>query len=232
MPLRPSITKFLLANVSGLAPVSISRRFFLHAGSSAGAIAIVNLACAHGAKAQALTLDSIVNDPDAPIAGNPKGDVVIVAFLDYNCQYCKKSAPDLDGIVKTDGGVKLVYKDCPVLTEASVYGARMALAAKYQGAYELVHATLMRVPGRRNPQSYMEEAIASSGVDVARLKADLEAHGPEIDALIRRNVAQARALGFEGVPNFLIGPFKASGGLDYEAFKSAVAQARESARKN
>jgi len=24
-----------------------------------------------------MTLDSIVNDPDTPIAGNPKGDVVI-----------------------------------------------------------------------------------------------------------------------------------------------------------
>lgn len=232
MTLRPSTTKIPFFNVSGSESVSINRRVFLQAGLSAGAFIIANLACAHAAKAQAMTLDSIVNDPNAPIAGNPKGDVVIVAFLDYNCQYCKKSAPDLDGIVKTDGGVKLVYKDCPVLTEASVFGARMALAAKYQDAYELVHATLMRVPGKRNPQSAMEESIASSGVDVARLKADLDSHGPEIDALIRRNVAQARALGFEGVPNFLIGPLKASGGLDYEAFKSAVAQAREMARKN
>ncbi len=232
MPLRISTIKIPFVNVPESESISIDRRFFLHAGLSAGAIAIVDLVGAVGAIAQAMTLQSIANDPDAPIAGNPNGDVVIVAFLDYNCQYCKKSAPDLERIVKTDGGVKLVYKDCPVLTEASVYGARMALAAKYQGAYELVHGTLMRVPGKRNPQSYMEEAIASSGVDVARLKADLEAHGPEIDALIKRNVAQAQALGFEGVPNFLIGPFKASGGLDYEAFKSAVAQTRELARKN
>ena len=64
------------------------------------------------------------------------------------------------------------------------------------------------------------------------LKADLELHGPDIDALIKRNVAQARALGFEGVPNFLIGPFKANGFVDYEGFKSAIAQARALTAKN
>ncbi|MCI4679715.1 DsbA family protein [Rhodoblastus acidophilus] len=178
------------------------------------------------AKAQQMTLESIANDPDAPTAGNPKGDVTIVAFLDYNCPYCKKSAPTLDGILQTDSGVRLVYKDCPVLSEASVFGARMALAANYQGAYQRVHAALMRIPGRRNPQSTMEEAIASSGADLARLKSDLIAHGDDIDRLIRRNIAQAEALGFDGVPNFLIGPYKAHGYIDFDAMKSAVAQAR------
>lgn len=193
---------------------------------------MTSLAGARVARAQAMTLDSIVDDPDAPVAGNPKGDVTIVAFLDYNCQFCKKSAPDLEQVVKTDGRIKLVYKDCPVLTEASVYGARMALAAKYQGGYERVHAALMRVPGKRNPQSSMEEAIASSGVDMARLKADLDAHAAEIDALIKRNVAQARALGFEGVPDFVIGHFMVSGGLGYEGFKTAVAQTRDLANRH
>ena len=211
--------------------MSLNRRIFLNAAVAAGASILVDPLRGGAARAQEMTLESIVNDPDAPVAGNPKGDVTIVAFLDYNCQYCKKSAPALDGIVKTDGGVRLVYKDCPVLTEASIYGARMALAAKYQGAYRQVHNALMQVPGKRNPQSYMDDAIASSGVDVARLKSDLEAHGAKIDAIIKRNVAQAQALGFEGVPNFLIGPFKANGALDYETFKSAVAQARALARK-
>ena len=208
----------------------LTRRIFLNATISAGALVMVDRT--REARAQEMTLAAVVNDPEAPVAGNPKGDVAIVAFLDYNCQYCKKSAPDLDRVVKADGGVRLVYKDCPVLTEASVYGARMALAAKYQGAYQLVHNALMQVPGKRNPQSYMDDAIASSGADVARLKSDLALHGTEIDGLIKRNVAQAQALGFEGVPNFLIGPFKANGFIDYETFKSAIAQARAEARKN
>ncbi len=54
--------------------------------------------------------EMILNDPAAPVAGNPKRDVTIVAFLDYNCPYCKKSAPDLDRAVKEDGKVRLVYR--------------------------------------------------------------------------------------------------------------------------
>ena len=38
---------------------------------------------------------AILNDPDAPVGGNPKGDVTIVAFLDYNCPFCKKATPAL-----------------------------------------------------------------------------------------------------------------------------------------
>jgi protein-disulfide isomerase len=206
-----------------MTPSSLTRRSILAALATGPALV------SGVAHAQRMTLDTITNDPEAPVAGNPAGDVTIVAFLDYNCPYCKKSVPELERVLATDSGVKLVYKDTPVLTEASVFGARMALAAKYQGAYLKVHNALMRVPGRRNPQPMMEDAIASSGVDIARLKADLEKHGAEIDALIKRNVAQADALGFEGVPDFIIGSFKANGYLDYDTFKSAIAQARAEA---
>jgi protein-disulfide isomerase len=199
----------------------IDRRIFL-----AAAMAFNPLAGAGRLWAQDATLDSILRDPEAPVAGNPAGDVTVIAFLDYNCPYCKKSSPVLDSLLQTDNGVRLVYKDCPVLSDASMFGARMALAAKYQGAYRQVHAALMRLPGRRNPESTMEEAIAASGVDIARLKSDLDAHGAEIDALIKRNVAEARALGFDGVPNFLIGPFAYNGYIDFETLKSTVAQVR------
>ena len=42
------------------------------------------------------TRDAILNDPAAPVAGNPKGDLTIVSFFDYNCRFCKKSEPDLE----------------------------------------------------------------------------------------------------------------------------------------
>ncbi|MGP8171546.1 DsbA family protein [Rhodoblastus sp.] len=192
----------------------------------AAAMAFGPLLAAGRVRAQNAPLDSLLRDPDAPVGGNPEGDVTVVAFLDYNCPYCKKSSPVLDGLLQTDSGVRLVYKDCPVLSDASMFGARMALAAKYQGAYQQVHAALMRLPGRRNEEATMEEAIEASGADIARLKSDLDAHGGEIDALIKRNLAEARALGFDGVPNFLIGPFSYNGYIDFETLKSAVARVR------
>ena len=116
---------------------------------AAAALAAFTLAGGMPAMAQTIDVNAILHDPDAPEAGNPEGDVTIVAFLDYNCPFCKTSAPDLDRIVEEDGNIRLVYKDWPVLSEASVYGAQLALAAKFQGKYEEVHHALMGVPGHK-----------------------------------------------------------------------------------
>jgi len=174
----------------------------------------------------AISVDAILNDPQAPVAGNPKGDVTIVAFLDYNCPFCKKSAPDLEKLVRTDGKIRLVYKDWPILTPASIHGAQLALAAKHQGKYEQVHHALMGIPGMKISKEKMSEVVAGSGVDMERLNADLKQHSAEIQALIQRNLDQADALGLSGTPVYLIGPFKASGALTYEQFRKAVADAR------
>lgn len=198
----------------------MQRRHFLTlaGGLAAGAIAF-------RADAQGIDVQGILRDPAAPTAGNPKGDVTVVAFLDYNCPFCKKSAPDLERAVREDGNIRLVYKDWPILTEASVYGAQMALAAKYQGGYEKVHRALMAIPDRRVSNERMAQAIRQSGIDLARLDADLKAHAGDITALLRRNLAQAESLGLQGTPTYLIGPFRTST-LDYAGFKQAFAEAR------
>jgi len=177
------------------------------------------------ARAQGVDVNAILHDPDAPTFGNPDGDVTIVAFLDYNCPFCKKSAPDLARVVQEDGRIRLVYKDWPVLSAASVYGAQLALAAQYQGRYESVHTALMAIAGRRIDEQTMLKAVAASGVDLDRLMADLKAHIADIGALLKRNAAQADSLGLSGTPTYLVGPLLAST-LDHASFKRAVAEAR------
>ena len=183
-----------------------------------------------GAFAQGIDANAILNDPEAPVSGNPKGDLTIVAFLDYNCPFCKKAEPDLTRLVKADGRIRLVHKDWPILGDASVYGAQLALAAKYQGRYDEAHRALMAVPGRKIPKERMLEAVAASGVDMARLEEDRKARQGEIAALLQRNLDQTDALGLQGTPVFLIGPLKVAAALDYDGFKQAVAQARAKGR--
>ncbi|MDR6287063.1 protein-disulfide isomerase [Methylopila jiangsuensis] len=176
--------------------------------------------------------EMIVNDPAAPKAGNPKGDITIVAYLDYNCPYCKKSAPELEKLVRADGKIKVVYKDWPILTEASVYGAKLALAAKYQGKYDEVHKALMSIPGRRIPEDQMLAAIKASGVDMVRLEADAKANDAEISALLKRNDAQAKGLQLQGTPVYLVGPLLVAAAPDFAQFKEAVAEARKRAGRS
>lgn len=180
----------------------------------------------HGVKPSELTREAILNDPEAPVGGNPKGDVTIVAFEDYNCPYCKKSEPALQKLIEDDGHIRLVYKDWPILSKTSVYAAIVALGAKYQGKYEILHRAFMRIRGHAD-NAMIDRAVHESGVDIARLNKDLAAHSAEIHAIIRRNNAQALGMGFQGTPVFLVGPYLVAAALDYNGFKKVVAQTRE-----
>jgi len=171
--------------------------------------------------------EMILNDPAAPVSGNLKGDLTIVAFFDYNCPYCKTSAPDLARVVKEDGKIRLVYKDWPVIRPpSSIDGAMMALAAKYQGKYDVAHHALMGIPGGGVSTEKMRQGLQAAGIDMARLDADMKSKSAEIDAIIQRNMAQADAIGFSGTPAYLIGPFRTSA-LDYQGFRQVVADARK-----
>lgn len=172
-----------------------------------------------------VTKEMILNDPAAPVGGNPEGDVTIVNFTDYNCPYCKKVAPVLARVVKEDGKIRHVYKDWPVIRPTSIDGAQLVLAAHRQGRYEQAHTALMGIPGSGIERERMREALRQAGMDMDRLDRDLAEKRDEIDSLIQRNMAQGDALGLTGTPSFLIGPFRMSM-LDYDGFRQVISDAR------
>ena len=124
---------------------TLSRNTFLRLAGGAATL-LLTKTFARSAENE-VTRDMILADPEAPIGGNPDGDLTIVDFFDYNCPFCKKSATHLERLVKADGKIKLIYKDWPILTETSIVGAQLALGAKYQGKYLEVHHALMNIPG-------------------------------------------------------------------------------------
>lgn len=205
--------------------ILLSRRQTL-AGLSAATLALVPGRPAMANDADDTSRDMILNDPAAPQAGAAKGDVTIVAYLDYNCPYCKKSTPELDRLIAEDGKIRLVHKDWPILGLASVHGAKLALAAHYQRKYHQAHRSLMAIPGRRIDIETMTDAIKKSGVDMHRLAADLEKHDEDIRSLLKRNASQASDIGFRGTPAYLVGPFRVESSLDYDGFAAAVRDAR------
>jgi protein-disulfide isomerase len=173
-----------------------------------------------------ITRDMILNDPEAPTGGNPNGDLTIVDFFDYNCPYCKAAAKSLEKVVKNDGNIRLVYKDWPILHPTSIIGARLALAAKYQGKYLPVHHALMDIPGYGVAQEKMIEATHNAGIDAAQLDSDMTAHADDIARLIKRNLNIAEAIGLQGTPGFLVGAFKVNQALNEQGFVQVVADAR------
>jgi len=173
---------------------------------------------------------AVLRDPEIPVAGNPNGDITIVEWSDYQCPYCRKVEPDLQQAVKADGKVRLVFKDWPILGPASVYAARLAVAAKYQGKFLEAHAALIGLDVRLTEPG-ARDRLTKAGLDVGRLLADLETNRDAIAALLKRNDDQATAFGFNGTPAFIIGKFNVPFPLNTEQFGQAIADARKAAKK-
>lgn len=208
---------------------SISRAGFLRLTAMSASLLILPTLARAGDNE--IIRDMILNDPDAPVAGNPTGDLTIVDFFDYNCPYCKMAAKSLEKLVKVDGSIRLVYKDWPVLAETSIVGARLALAAKYQDQYLPVHHALMDIPGYGISRDQMLDAVRKTGVDQPRLDADIVAHADDILRLIKRNLTIAEAIGLQGTPGFLVGAYKVNQALTYDGFVRVAADARMQAKK-
>jgi protein-disulfide isomerase len=166
---------------------------------------------------------ALERDPNAPVIGNPDGDVTVVEFFDYNCPYCRRALEQVDALIERDDQVRVVFREWPILGEGSVFAARAALASREQGLYEAFHDAMMGARGRLDEASVMEIA-REVGLDLARLRADMEA--PEVKAHIEQSFALARSLGFSGTPSFVVGDELAPGLVDADQLHAMVEAAR------
>ena len=178
-----------------------------------------------------LSRASVLHDPDIPSLGNPKGDLTIVEFIDYQCPYCKKTVPQLAQLAKEDGNIRIILKDWPIFGDVSVDAARLVLASQYQNKYLEAHTALMEASAKLT-EANIRDLLTAAGVDVAQATADLQTHQKTIDDLIARNTAQAEAFGFEGTPGFIVGTFRVPGVLEMNVFKQVIADARKEAKKH
>lgn len=169
--------------------------------------------------------DALFRSADALVFGNPKGDVTVVEFSDYNCPYCKRSLDAITKLVENDPNVRVVMKEYPVLSQGSVDASRVAIAAAQQGKYFEVHAALLRHRGRINTNTALRIA-ERVGLDVEKLRTDMEL--PETAAVIDKTRQLGERLGVQGTPFFLVGDQVVPGAPDnlYDIFVEMVAKIR------
>lgn len=161
---------------------------------------------------------------DGPTGGNLNGDVTLVEFFDYNCPYCRQMVPVMTEAEGADPQLRVVYKEFPILGPNSVFAAKAALAAHKQGKYVAFHRALYQVRGAVDPSKAME-AAAAVGLDIERLKTDME--DSAIQAAIDKNLALAQALRINGTPGFVAGDQILRGAVDLKALQALIRDARE-----
>ena len=170
--------------------------------------------------------DELLRDSESPIGGNPKGDVTIVEFFDYRCPYCKQVEPTLEALLKEDPGIRVVYKEFPILGPQSLIASEVSLAALKQSSqkYARLHAMLLNTKVELSQDTILKAAEAV-GLDVAKVKVDMT--GKDIQALIKRNYDLAEALKIAGTPAFIIGTTLSPGAVDLATLRKMVADARK-----
>lgn len=160
---------------------------------------------------------------DAPSTGNPKGDVTVIEFFDYNCGYCKKALPDIQQLLKDDKNLRVVFHEMPILAESSRTAALWAIAAHKQGKYFEYHVALMDTAGQKDVQA-LEKIAQDIGLDVKKMHED--ANAPETAQLVDKSMSVARDIGVQGTPAFIVNGTLYPGYLGPDGLKESIEKAR------
>ena len=150
--------------------------------------------------------------------GSAKPDVTVVEFFDYACPYCKTSNPVVDRLIAEDKGLRVVYRELPILGPDSVIAARLSLEASKAGRFARFHDTLWEA-GRPGPDTIAAAAHAAA-------IPPQPTNDPQIEAEIKRNFVLAGQLGATGTPLFVVGDRVMNSAVGYEILKKAIADAR------
>jgi protein-disulfide isomerase len=154
--------------------------------------------------------------------GAQDGDVTIVEFFDYACGYCRASLPDITRLLAEDKGLKIVYRDMPVLGEASLVAARASLLAAQKGNYINFHKALF-ASGRPSAAA-VDAAMVKAGLNAGASHKDMQSAA--IEAELGKTTNLQRALNLTGTPSWVIGDKVIVGAVGYDGLKKAIAEAR------
>ncbi len=135
------------------------------------------------------------------LEGNPKGNVTLVEFFDYQCIHCKKMQPVIAELANKNKNLRIVYKEFPIFGKNSELAASAALAAANQGKYKAMQTALLRIEKPLNEKIVMETAN-SIGLDREKLKKDMTSSAVKNELAANRTLAEQ--LHLMGTPAFII----------------------------
>lgn len=167
--------------------------------------------------------DAIERQPFSPVLGNPKGDVTLTEFFDYNCPHCRTSVPVIRKLIGDDPHLRVVLREWPVFGEGSEFCARASLASLKQGKYWQFHSGLMAIRGRAEEASAMRVA-QEVGLDPAKLQSDMGS--ANVEDHIAQSMALGDHMGLMGTPTFIAGNDALFGKRSGFELRDLVARAR------
>jgi protein-disulfide isomerase len=155
-----------------------------------------------------------------PIGGNPDGKILIVEYGDYVCPFCREAESAVTRLLASRDDIKYVWKDLPNPNHLGAdLAAEAGLCAKDQGKFWEFRKELIGGPATFD-ESALNVLANSFGLDPYRFSSCLKTRSTQ--AVVQRNIEEAKALGIDGTPYFFIDGKRHSGLITYEQLEKAV----------
>lgn len=171
--------------------------------------------------------DALFKDPASWVGGNPDGDITLVEFTDYRCGYCRKAHDEVAELVKSDGNIRFIVKEYPILGEASTVSAQFAIAVLQVAgpdAYQKTHTALITLRGEPTVET-LQRLATDLGLDAAAIIAKMAS--PEVAAVINANHALGGEMQVTGTPMFVVQSTMLRGYVPLADMRQIVADERK-----
>ena len=175
-----------------------------------------------------LKVELMLDEPRLPMpartgfasTGSPNAEVVITEFSDFQCPYCKAVQPTLKQLLREyEGRVRLDFKHLPLeqhpLAAAS---AQAAFCSGKQGHFWEYHDALFAAD--EISKELLQSAALRSGLQLDAFQACLDS--PESRSAVLADLREAKRLGIESTPTFLINGKLLRGAASLDQFKLII----------
>ena len=169
---------------------------------------------------------ALFDDGYSWVGGNPDGDVTLVEFVDYRCTYCRKAHDEVAQLISSDGNIRLIVKEFPILGEQSTLSSRFAIAVKQlagDDAYKAAHDALITFRGNVTDAS-LRNLANRLGLDGTEVLARM--YGEEVTSVVRANHALGQQMSINGTPTFVMNTRMLRGYVPLDGMRQLVDEAR------
>lgn len=172
--------------------------------------------------------------PGDPILGDPKTQITIVEFTDFQCGYCKLFAEQIlpkiiDKYIKT-GKAKFISKDFTIKGEGSVSAAIAANCANEQGKFIAYHNNLYSLQGKKGGFSKDNIMAIAQDLNLNIYKFNSCLGNGNIRKDVDQDTKEGKLAGVTGTPTVFINGIKISGAQGFSVYETIIEQELRSAR--
>jgi protein-disulfide isomerase len=161
------------------------------------------------------------------VGGNKDGDITIIEFMDYRCSYCKKANAEIAELVKSDGNIRFILKEYPILGDESDLASRYAIAVRQIGgdsAYAAAHDALMVMRADITPAA-LDRISTDLGLDPSAINARMQT--ADVTDVIAANRALGGIMQINGTPTFIVQKTLLRGYVPLDGMREIVAGERK-----